>query len=103
MTTKAYKVHVPQQYNDGTPVPTALIEEILDQALELFGGYSFNPMPIVGAWRECASNKNYIEKMYVLEMATCDCARLKEFAEYIRDTLKQECVYVVELGEVNFI
>jgi len=99
--TIAYKIHIPQTFNDGRAVPTQTIEEFLDKTLELFGGYSFNPMPIVGAWRD--NDKDYVEKMFVLEVATDDLAGLTKHVEHMREVLKQECMYFVTLGKVAFV
>ena len=100
---QAYKIHIPVKFNDGTDVPDVLITKMLDKALDTFGGYTYNPLFMQGAWKDDKTGKVYEERMRSLEIAT-DCA--KDFKAFVKELCKafdQECMYVVNLGAVEFV
>lgn len=93
-----YRIYIPQQHKNGDPVPTESIEKLLDTALDTFGEYIFNPMPVVSAVGES------IQKVYVLEVAVdrdevTEWALFAVFCQKAEDAVEQ-AVHVVESGRV---
>lgn len=97
---KAYKIYIPQQFDDGRAIPTVSIEEFLQRALELFGEYVFNPMPLVVATGE----QTEFRKAFTLEVVTDgsphDHDIVFKYAEHIKEAFNLQFIRIVEVGKV---
>lgn len=96
-----YTIHIPKQFNDGKPIPAITTEEFLTEALRLFGGYTFMPLPMAGAWQD--GEEVYIVPMFKMDIATSDYEALKGFVEHMKAVYKQEAMCVVKTGEMSFL
>jgi hypothetical protein len=96
-----YVIHVPRNFNDGRDIPRVSIEEFLKLALDTFGGYTINPLPVQGAYK--GEDQTYIEPILQLTIASDRYAEVRKFALHIKGAFKQECVYVAKTGVVEFI
>jgi len=100
---RQYTIHLPVKYNDGTLVPLERIDRIMEDALAFFGGYSYDPTRIMGAWKDETTGKNYIEDMTRLVLATDNPSLLITFVKGLASKLDQEAMYMVDNGNVSFI
>jgi hypothetical protein len=71
---------IPTHYNDGTPVPKAVLDEITDEVFEAFGGCTLEG-PGTGVWRD-DQGKVYAEQSFRLEVA-CDRSHYPEAREMV--------------------
>lgn len=99
---KQYTLHIPVQFNEGGLIPELSKQEFMDLALDLFGGYSYDERVIQGAWKS-DTGVVYKERMTRLTIASDDIVEIRKFASHIAGAFKQECIYMVEQGDVEFI
>jgi len=88
-----WTLHVPENYNDGSPVEPSVFEEIEDKILRLAGG--FTRKLARGAWR--GDEQDYHEPVGLYLIDTEDPSLEAELLELARDIaarLSQEAVYL---------
>jgi hypothetical protein len=88
-----FGTRVPTHYNDGTPVPEAVLHDIMDRANTLFGGCTLEN-PAKGTWRD-DQGQVYAEESQRLEIA-CERGRygeVREFVIAVGQLLDQKAMY----------
>lgn len=100
--TNQYTIHLPTHYNDGTSIDKQGIDMLLDYALTMFGGYTYDRLHVEGAWVS-DTGKTYKESMTRLYIATDNHDGVLSLCKQVCKALNQECVYMVQSGEVQFI
>ena len=48
---RRYELLLPLRFNDGSPVPEALVDQTVDEIRERFGGISLESQSILGSWK----------------------------------------------------
>lgn len=100
---KSYTVYVPVTLNNGDEVSPETLRNIKDWCLFAFGGYTYNPAPMLGAWRD-DDGKCYYDTVNTLTVFTAYEPAIVALAKHIAVTLDQVCVAVVSpIGEVSFV
>lgn len=100
---RQYTIHIPVNYNDGERIPHEVIKAALNEALNTFDGYSYEPTHLMGAWRDPDTGKVYTEHMTRLHIASLSKDKVNKFAKELCTVFRQECMYVVDSGAVEFI
>lgn len=102
-TMNQYTVHIPTHDNDGNKISLRDIQGVLNFTLKAFGGYTYDATAVQGAWVDPKTDKQYVEGMTRLTVATQYSKLVQSLAEYIKRQFDQECVYVVKQGTVEFV
>lgn len=101
---KQYSVHIPCKFNDNTEIPIETLASINQAALTVFGGYTLDAVPRIGAWYDKDNDKVYTEPMRVMLIGADRAKQVESFAAHVCRLLKQECVYMAGPdGTVTFI
>lgn len=98
-----FTIHIPQQFNDGRDIPQQAIDDFLELALDKFGGYTINPLPVLGAWRDPDTGTVYKEPMLQMHIASESDNKVTDYVAQIGGAFKQECMYMVKSGQVEFV
>ena len=95
-----YTLHVPEQYNDGTPVGPDAFAAIEERLLALTGGYTLTHG--IGGWQDPETGTIYREpvRLYAADTARDLTEQLSDLADLVASVLKQEAVYLTsaEIG-----
>ena len=93
---------IPENYNDGAPIPYDTLEEIRGEVLALFGGYTEEQ--VMGAWID-GEGEVYKEMNMRLTIAvpSGSVKGLKGLALSIGKRLGQKAMYYSYRGEANII
>lgn len=96
-----YTLHVPDHYNDGTPVGEIVLQDIEWQLGQLAGG--FTALLGRGTWIDPVDGQAYHDSqvLYLIDSDDPEVAgKLHRLAERIADALRQEAVYLThqEIG-----
>lgn len=90
-------LHVPESFNDGTPIGPEVFETVEHDLLNIGGGFTLTHG--IGAWRG-DDGRTYREhvRMYAVDVPDRDAAwpRLAALAERLTVALDQEAVYFTE-------
>ena len=88
-----YTITIPENLNDGTPVPVFLRANYEDRILDIFGGFTLHSA--TGVWR---GEVTYVEAVNVYECYKADQFgtehKLVGLAKLVCRTLDQEAVFV---------
>lgn len=90
-----FTLHVPEAFNDGTPVGQDTFELIENALLNIGGGFTLTHG--IGAWR--GDNEVYREHVRLYAVDSDDVntgARLLKLAHRVGTALRQEAVYVTQ-------
>lgn len=103
---KEFTLHVPKKLNDLTPISRVWLAETEKSFIRKFGG--FTKQDVAGAWLDERTDTLYSEPMTRYTIASENDNTYAEFVTKaipaMRDELKQECMYFVDLsGNVHFI
>jgi hypothetical protein len=95
---REYDSYVPLNYNDGSPIEAAKIDEIGTSLLNEFGGYTFFPQPKKGAWKMGRVVFRDDIAIYRVHASDVRAARrfLRRLKEELKKSLRQEEILIVE-------
>jgi hypothetical protein len=95
---KEYELYLPLFFNDGSPIPDDLVEDIGERLLEQFGGCTFFPQPNKGMWR--MADVVYHDAIVIYRVLTpkVRAARrfFRELKQELMQELQQEAILIVE-------
>lgn len=95
---REYDLYLPLRYNDGRRVEDEKIAGLKRRLTEQFGGYSFFPQKVEGAWK--IGNVTFREEMVILRVLAPDAPAAGEFFKRLKEEVKadldQEEVLIVE-------
>jgi hypothetical protein len=91
-----FTVHVPSILNDGSTVPTEVLNALQEHAVNTFGGYTLHP-DLRGGWLD-ENRHPFHEPIFKIEIEVADRSqailRIIAFANFIRQRLDQDAVFV---------
>lgn len=100
---RQYTIHIPTVYNDGRVVSAGTLKLLQTMALEKFGGFTFNPGPLLGGWKDQKTGQVYIEPVCQMIIASDDHQSIHDYAHDIGIVLEQITMYVWDGVLVTFI
>jgi hypothetical protein len=89
-----YEVYIPVNLNDGTDVAADTLEGILGDALDTFGGVTYDPSQRRGMWRG-DDGTVYVDRITVAMLFCDDEPRVVDFAARVARLLDQLAVSVI--------
>jgi hypothetical protein len=101
---RKYTVLIPLNYNDGTKVPDAELDEIYNKFYTLAGGYTLTGT-VTGAFRTKDGSKQ-VDRSTIVWVGIDDDqeAKLKQLVAEICSRLRQEAIYLERTeGAIEFI
>jgi hypothetical protein len=94
--------HLPLHFNDGSPVPEALLEDVLADVVALAGGFTYSEA--TGGW--LFKGRLYREPVWVVKVGL-EKGKIDAFVELVETRLKtdfkQEAVWVEDAGEAAIL
>jgi hypothetical protein len=84
---RRYEILVPLLFNDGSPVPEALLAETLGELREKFGAVSWETQMVQGAWEH--EGTQYSDNLTRLYVDVPDLPEHRVFFKEFKEKLKQ--------------
>lgn len=88
MTMRRWEILLPQQYNDGTPVPKEKIDGVIAFIQDRFGAASFETQTIRGVWQH--DGRVYRDSPVRLFADVADTAENREWFLQLKEQLKRD-------------
>ena len=94
---RQYKIYLPLNYNDGTPIESEKINTIRDRLADRFGGATISPLsaPYKGPWKY--GGVQYVENIAILEVITEGDSATETFFKDLKEQLEQQLSQVAIL------
>ena len=100
---KTFRFQLPLYYNGGEKIKSIDIKFIENRAIEICGGISFDGTT-EGFWtNEDGHEFEETQNVYLVSVPSEKESEFINLMKVARDLLKQEAIYVVELGNALFI
>lgn len=85
---RRWEILLPSNYNDGTPVPQEMVEEVIAFIHERFGAASFETQTIRGLWRH--EGEIYRDSPVRLFADVADTPENREWFRQLKERLKRD-------------
>ena len=85
---RRYEILLPRRFNDGQPVPNAVISEALRELEQQFSAVSWETQLIQGAWQH--EGRRYRDELFRVFVDVADRPENRKFFRQFKERLKAE-------------